>query len=315
VITVRLATLADTSAITDIHKSNVARWEHIDAQGNTHETTYEALTLFERWQHGGPWLSIETCAVHLNRMLAGSGIPLVAELDGRVLAEAEVYESFEPAPFGHHLELAVIITHAEHTRRGLGTALIQYIRQMARLMKCERISVSHAEMPAFYEKIGFVKTNGGHGVRIPAQAGRVFYQSTELTDHSPEQVKGLLMPLGRYRSSRQEWDKLFPQDWAAGMPELLTTQTAHLKLTTTGNQTMLLFVQDANEIDSQPGDVHVACWTNRPISGMLLTALRDWAFRAGYKTLVSFAMDSDVPLLGPDARITDFKQDHYELAL
>lgn len=314
-ITVRLATLADTTAITAIHRSAVQRWEHIDAQGKAREVPYDALSLYERWQHGGPWLSVEMCAVHLNRLLAGSGIPLVAELDGQVLAEAEVYENFEPQPFGHHLELAVVICHAAHTHKGLGTALVQYIVHMARLMKCERISVSHAETPGFYEKLGFVRTAGGHGIRIPAQTGRVVYQSVDLADRNPAQIKGWQMPLGRYRSSRQEWDKLFPQDWAAGLPELLTTQTLHLKLTVSGNQNVILFVQEANEIDSQLGDVHISCWSARPLSPTMLTALRDWAFRAGYKTLVSYAMDSDLALLGADVQATDFLQDYYELAL
>src|SRR5215470_10101384 len=86
-INVRLATLADTTAITDTFKTDVPRWERLDPSGRLSPVPYEDLSLFERWQHGGPWLSVETCAVHLSRLLAGSGIPLVAELDGQVLAE------------------------------------------------------------------------------------------------------------------------------------------------------------------------------------------------------------------------------------
>ncbi len=93
-ITVRLATLADTAAITEIYKTDVPTWERLDYAGELVPVSYESLSLYERWQHGGPWMSIETCSVHLNRLLAGSGFPLVAEFDGKVLAEAEVYESF-----------------------------------------------------------------------------------------------------------------------------------------------------------------------------------------------------------------------------
>src|SRR5690349_20557087 len=102
------------------------QWEQIDLAGQPDAARYEDLTLYERWQHGGPWMSIETCAVHLNRLLAGSGVPLVAEDDqGQVLAEAEVYESFEPAPYGHHLHIGVIVTHADFLRQKLGTALVK----------------------------------------------------------------------------------------------------------------------------------------------------------------------------------------------
>src|SRR2546423_11408925 len=98
------------------------------------------MGLYERWQEGGLWMSVETGAVHLNRLLAGSGVPLVAEDDGRVLAEAEVYESFEPAPFGHHLHIGLIISHADQPSAEARAALVKYIVDMARLMKCERVT-------------------------------------------------------------------------------------------------------------------------------------------------------------------------------
>jgi GNAT superfamily N-acetyltransferase len=300
-ITVRLATLSDTAAITEIHKSH---------RLNAESPRYDDLTLFERWQQGGPWMSVETCAVHLNRLLAGSGIPLVAEADGEVLAAAEVYEGFEPPPFGHHLNLAVIVTHARHTRKGLASALLEYIVEMARIMKCERITVSHLEGREFYITHGFRHTRSGRRVRIPAQFGRVVYQATDLSDPSPEQIKGWFMPLGRYQSARQEWENLFPHLWAAGIPELLNPATAHLKLAVTG-QSAILFMREAG----QPGEVDVACWSARPLSNPLYTAIRDRANRDGYHTIISYVMDSELTLLGPDAQQTDYSLDLYELTL
>jgi GNAT superfamily N-acetyltransferase len=314
-IIVRLATLADTSAITEVHKSDVPRWERVSADGRLIDVPYESLSLYERWQHGGPWLSVETCAVHLNRLLAGSGIPLVAEIDGKVLAEAEVYESFEPPPFGHNLELSVINVHAEHTGQGLGTALVNYVIEMARLMKCERVTIAEAIAKEFYEKIGFRRALVGHTVRILTQAGRVFYQAADLTDRNPDQVKHWYMPLGRYRSSRQEWDRLFPQDWAAGIPELLTAPAAHVKLGASGGHNAILYVREADEIDMQPGDAHITCWAARPLTKTLLAAIRDWAFRNKYQTLITCMMEPDLPLLAQDGQPTGQTQDFYEFAL
>lgn len=311
-ISVRLALLQDAAAITAIHRSLIPRWERITAEGSRMPLDYESLSLFERWQHGGVWMSIETCAVHLNRLLAGSGIPLVAEVDGEVQAMAELYESFEPPPFGHHLELSVIAVHAEHQGEGLGTALLKYIQEMGRLMKCERITVSHGEAGEFYEKRRFRQTHSGRGVRISPQMGRVFYQAAELTDRSPNQIKGWYMPFGRYRSSRQEWDRLFPQDWAAGIPELLNPQSAHVKMTVTGGQSAILYAREADEIDCEPGDMHLACWSARPLTGQLFAAIRDWAFRSGYHRLISFMMDADLNLVGMEAQHADYTQKFYE---
>jgi GNAT superfamily N-acetyltransferase len=300
-ITVRLATLDDTQAITEIHRSQ---------KPAPPGTSFSEMTLYERWRLGGPWMNIETCAIHLNRLLAGSGTPLVAERDSIVLACAEAYESFEPPPFGHHLHLSMIMTHADHVRQGGGRALLNYLTEMARLMKCERITVVQPEGREFYIRHNFRNTHTGRGVRIPAQAGRAFYQSTPLTDPNPDQVKSWFMPLGRYQSSRQEWENLFPTTWAAGIPELLNPATAHIKLTVTG-QNAILFMKEAD----QPGEVNVACWAARPLSNPLLTAIRDRAQRDGYHTMISCVMDSDLALLGSDAEQTGETQELFELAL
>ncbi len=314
-ISVRLATLQDAAAITAIHTSDVPSWSRIGADGIARPVDYADLSIFERWQHGGPWMSIETCAVHLNRLLAGSGIPLVAVQDGEVLAEAEVYENFEAPPFGHHLEIAIIATHARHHRQGLGTALVEYICQMARLMKCERVTVSDAAVRGFYEKMGFQQTHTGRGVRFTPQAGRVFYQATPLTDRNPAQVKGWYMPFGRFRGSRQEWDRLFPQDWAAGLPEILNRPAEHVKLNISGGQQAILFVTEPEMPDYQLGDMHLTCWSGRPFTPTLYAAIRDWAFRQGYRGLVSYVMDSELPTMGPDLHPTQYTQVFFERAV
>jgi GNAT superfamily N-acetyltransferase len=313
-ITVRLATLEDTAAITAIHRSHRTEWNRLDSAGRSMVVPYDELTLYERWLEAGPWASIETCAVHLNRQLSGSGFPLVAEVDGAVRATAEVYEGYEPPPYGHHLHLAVLMTHADHVRHGLGTALINYVLEMARLMKCERITISNPEAPDFYTQKGFRHTRSGHRVRIPAQSGRAFYQATALTERAPEQVKSWFMPLGRYQSSRQEWENLFPQSWAAGVPEMLNAATMHLKLTVTG-QNAILFMREADQPGGQPGEVHLACWSARPLSNPLLTAIRDRANRDVYQTIITYATDADIPLLGGDVQQTDDTRDFYELAV
>src|SRR5688572_26029716 len=95
---VRLATLQDTSAISHLFCARVGRWQRLDAQGRGEDVPYEALTLYERWSHGGPWLSIETAAIWLNQLLGGAAIPLVLEDDNGLIGYAELYANDESDP-------------------------------------------------------------------------------------------------------------------------------------------------------------------------------------------------------------------------
>lgn len=310
-ITVRLATLQDSAAITAIHTSNVVEW--IDYEGL--RRAYDDLSLYERWLHGGAWMSIETCAVHLNRLLAGAGIPLVAEQDGRVFAEAEVYENFEASPYDHHLNIGVLYTHSDFISHGYGTALLNYIRQMAHVMGCARVTVTQPDAPEFYTGYSFKRTRAALQVRLPTQSGRSPYQAGEITERSAQQIKGAAMPLGRYSAPAQEWLSLFPQDWAAGLPELLNARMSLVKITAAG-QNAIVYLKESEAADRQPGDCTAACWTLRPMSAPLLAAIRDRAHREGYRALVTCIAEADWPLFeNADATLTGERFDGYELAL
>ncbi|MHB8627146.1 MAG: GNAT family N-acetyltransferase [Aggregatilineales bacterium] len=313
-ITVRLAMLQDVQAIVSIHTSYVPAWRRWDADQLQVAASYVDLTLFERWQHGGPWLSVETCAVHMHRLLAGSGTPLVAELDGQVLAEAEVYESEEAAPFERCLHLSTLCTHQAHTGRGLGSALLAYIAQMAGLMDCRRVTLSQAasvELPAFYAGRGFRLMHSARRIRFSTHTGRAVFQSAAFTNPDPAQIKGWHMPLGRYQAARQEWEALFPQYWAAGIPELIDVPMAHLKLTVAG-QNALVYLRESDD----PGVCDLACWSARPLTAPLVTALRDCAARDGFATIQTLVSDADWPFLQTiDAQPTDFRWHTYELPI
>jgi hypothetical protein len=298
VISVRLATLSDTFAIVGLHR---AQWVPVPDL-----PSYDDLTLYERWQEGGVHLSVETCAVHINRLLAGVGTPLVAERNDQVVGYAEVYESFEPVPFGHHLHIGKLTTV---DLAAAAESLIRYLADMGRMMKCERVTAAlkNDSDPAYYD---FQPLRKAFEVKIAAQEGRAFYQSSELTERNAEQIKGWGMPLGRYSSSRQEWDKLFPQDWAAGIPEIINQNTTHSRLTVTG-QNAIIFLRESEH----PGEVYVACWAARSLSNPLLAAIRDHAFRDGYHTLISYVLETDLPLLGNDVQRTQEGQSFVQLPL
>lgn len=84
------------------------------------EASYEELSVEERWSHGGPWMSIETCSIHLNYLLTNNQYPLVAEINGRIVGELELYigeEIYEKSSInelnhqikGKHVVLAKIL--------------------------------------------------------------------------------------------------------------------------------------------------------------------------------------------------------------
>ena len=308
-ITIRLATLQDTAAICAIHASYITAWQRVNADGQLVNAGYEDLTLFERWLHGGHWLSMEMAAIHLNRLLAGGGTVLVAVVDGAVLAMAELYDSEEAIPFGHCLHIVALAAHRDYARKELEAALLDYAIQIAEATRCVRLTYASTNLPDFYASRGFRLLQSGRQVRFRTQAGRAVYQSESFTDRSATQIRGWQMPFGRYQAARVEWDSLFPQDWAAGIPELTDIRLAHLKLSAAG-QNALIFLRES----AQHGECELFLWSLRAINAPVITALRDCAYREGFETIVTFSADSSWPLLqAVEAEPTGYQQDTFEL--
>lgn len=304
-ITVRQATLADALSITALTTRRITDWTRRDIDGDLFPADYEDLTLFERWLVGGPWASVEMCAVHLANLLRGTdGIPLVAEIEGRVGAEAEIFIGREPEPFGHHVNLSRLAVHPDFDDVGLSSALLMYIQQIADAIRSRRVTVANVgEDAAFYEHHHFHRAHAGQRVVIAAQEGRVFYKATELTQFEPGQIDGWHMPLGRFQNARQEWDRM-PVGFWNSVPEIVEPESARLHLTVTGQEAYALMQQDRYD----PARVHVYLWARRPINSLLMVALRDWAARHEYESLVTFVWDYVLPALEVETQPDGYTQ-------
>lgn len=291
--------LADAHAITDIYCSTIEGgvFTRRNPDGTRTPTPYETLSIFERYLHGGPWMSVETCAVWLAHLLRyGDGIPLVAQADGIVLGEAEVAIGNEPAPFNRHLQITSLRIHADVSFQTLAVALLDYIKQMAEVMKYQQVLISAPDAPEFYRQQGFTPLITRRTIIMPTKEGRVFYKATEMTDFDPSRIDGWAMPVGRYQSARHQWEMIWPGFWNS-VPELVEPEVARFDVTLTGQQGILMLEQDR-----QNGALaHVSLWSERPLTGHLVSAIRDRAARHEYTELMMLTDDTGLALVEPDA--------------
>ena len=84
-LTIRQAILDDAAAISGLFRARIPAWQRLTTSGGVETVGYDALTVYERWTHGGPWMSIETASVALARLLHGVGLALVAEREGAIV--------------------------------------------------------------------------------------------------------------------------------------------------------------------------------------------------------------------------------------
>lgn len=295
---VRQASLSDTYVITDIHCSNVEGgvFTRQNADGTRTPIPYEKLSLFERYMNGGPWMSVETCAVWLAYLLRyGDEIPLVAEVEGLVVGELEVSISHEPAPYGNHLHITTLQVHAEAPdREAIADALIGYVKQMASVMRFQQVTVATpSELFAAHD---FKPIVTRRRIIIPAKEGRVVYKATHLADSNPAQIKGWHMPFGRYHNARHEWQHVWPGFWNS-VPELVEPETHRYRMELAGQVGICLFKQDRYI----PDRAEVYLWSERPLSSHMVSAVRDRAARQNYKELSIFVDDATRSMIESEA--------------
>jgi GNAT superfamily N-acetyltransferase len=204
-ITIRPATLADAAAITAVHCSTVDVWR----DPYTRQPVLEAaLTLFGRWYNGGDWMSVETCAIHLNALLLHGHLPLVAEVDGDIVGEAEFYVNREPAPFGPHLHLSVLYIHRDWQGRGVGRALIEAGEEHARVLDYHALTTQpEPEMTGFYQRVGFQPWL--RAKEMQTSTGGPSPLLTQLSQES-KPPEHLALRIGRYQCGVLGWGTLWP---------------------------------------------------------------------------------------------------------
>jgi len=309
-IHIRQATLDDAQAITVLVRSRIGVWQRLTEQRQVQDVPYETLTIYERWLHGGPWMSVETGAIQLNHLLLGAGLPLVAELDGRVVAYGEAYQGIEPTPMGDHLHLGHFVVRQDCANAGLESALLAHLIELAKAFKCQRFTAvcvaNDGETSAHYTRFGMQPIARVMRLSLPAKTGQVFYRAVESPDPDASLITDWHMPIGRLGSARQQWESLWPRLWNA-IPQIRERRTHRLRFSAAGQEAFLCCQQQL--YDARSADIY--CWSPKPLSGQLLTAIRDWAHREGYRTLVMAVTPDAIKTLGAEAEADGYYQDVY----
>jgi nitroreductase len=310
-IAVRQASLDDTRAISALFCSHISTWQRINPQGRVEDVPYDSLTIYERWLHGGAWMSLETGAIHLSHVLRGAGIALVAELDDVVVAYAEAYHGFEPAPFGAYVQPAHIIVRAGLDQGELKTALVNTLMERARKLKCQRFilnaTATESDLIQRYELQPLARL---HRFNLVARQGQVFYQAVEHLNPDPAQIRGWFMTVGRLASARQTWEMLWPRTWDA-LPEMRQRRTHRLHFSAAGHDAFVC----CQQMIYDPRSADIYCWSPKMLTNQLLMAIRDWAHREGYRALITAVTEDTIKTLGPEAEPDGFVQEVFGVEL
>lgn len=302
-ITVRPALLDDTGGISALFRAEVNVWQRLDSRGRVETVPYESLNVYERWTHGGAWMSIETAAVHLARLLRGAAMPFVAVEDDEIVGYVEAHGGDEPSPFGTHLHITRLITTPEMFTAS--DTLIRHLFSQCAAHRCARLTVSltgAADPRAeFYAGYGFQPVAQVQRYTLTTKSGQVFYKINELS--SAARAEGWAMPVGRVESAAAQWEALMPRHWDV-IPQIAAQKVFRLALNVAG--------QDAHIHAAQhPFDVRrldIAIWSPRPLTTQMLSALRDWSERQGYRALTLITDETTARLFGSEAETDPFKR-------
>ncbi len=199
---VREATLDDTHDIVAVHLTNPEP---------PFDRPPETLTITERCDHGGPWMTMETCAIHLNNLLAWGYAPLVVEHEGKVIAETEFYVGRDIPPLGTTLDISVLYVHSEHQRRGAGTMLVEEMISTAKQRCCDHITVSGLGgpgSPGFYARFGFTQLLQMQTVNCAVPKTSNLGSGELYVPRDFEKPPNGTLWLGRFLSPCQKWREI-----------------------------------------------------------------------------------------------------------
>ena len=294
---VRQAIIDDTRKIVQLFTASVPIWQRLNALGQVENLPYEDLTIYERWLHGGAWMSLETGAIWLSHLLSGNGFAYVVDDNGSILAYAEAFINRELTPMGTHLHLAnwlVADSPRDETQLALADAILRDARGPGRLS---------VDYPAYDQALALVyrKYFGTAEVfrltryALHAQTGQSFYKSHDFDKVDASMIDGWALAVGRLTSPRALWETEWIEHWS-GIPQIIERKKHRQYVNASGHEALVCFHQQL--YNERNADVY--CWSPRNLSTQLLVAIRDMGHRLGFRALTLVLPDSAARLLPAD---------------
>jgi GNAT superfamily N-acetyltransferase len=224
-VTVRLATPDDATAIAQVFCSDVDKWFRWAPEGPGPQASYEELTQKDRWFNGGPWIDPGICRIHLEQALASGALPLVVQESGQILGEMEVIMGPDTV-WGKVAHIDVLQVARGAQRKGMGRALVMAGLSRAIQSGCDLYTTNPAEAAVgFYAKCGMVNPIAGQReFTLPVDVS--FSKDASKVVPGPiasfEPLRSMRLLFGRFQTSYAEWIK---GQWSlaemAGFPVLL----------------------------------------------------------------------------------------------
>lgn len=302
---VRQATLDDARQIVALFTAQITIWQRLNAQGQVEDLPYDALTIYERWLHGGAWMTLETGSIWLSYLLKGNGYAYVLETDGKVLAYAEVFDNREAPPMKNHLHLARMLVDdrcADDAHHRLADAILRDARPFGRL------SVAYPEydrqQATYYRKyFGANETLRLTRYSLPAQIGQSFYKTHDCDETAASAVAGWQMSVGRWTSPRALWETEWVEHWQA-IPQIIKRSKQRQYINASGHEAIVCYHQQL--YNARNADVY--CWSPKELSGQLVVAIRDLGHRSGYRSLIFAVPQSSAKLLPSESTADPHQQ-------
>ena len=302
---VRQATLDDARQIMELAIVRIPIWQRLNARGQVEDLPYDALTIYERWLHGGAWMTLETGAIWLSHLLKGNGYTWVLEQDDRVLAYAEAFYNQEAAPLKNHLHLSLMLVDqgcGDEAHHRLAEAILQDAR------RCGRLSVAYPEydrqQATYYRKyFGANESLRLTRYALSAQIGQSFYKTHDYSRTEASVIENWEMSVGRWTSPRAMWETEWAEHWRA-IPQIIQRSKLRQYINASGHEAIVCYHQQL--YSERNADVY--CWSPRELSGQLIVAIRDLGHRSGYRTLNLAVTESAAKLLPPEATADPHQQ-------
>lgn len=283
-IRIRKAALMDYQQIWQVHASDIDQW--VNELGQVDMEIWQRTSMAERWLAGGPWMSPETCAIHLNALLLAGQTPLVASRGSKLLGEAELFLGHDAALGGLTLNISVLYVHRLARGQGVGSALLTETLRRARVYGCQAVTVHNPSVQAehLYRRFGLAEEQLQSTLIVPtslvsSDAGLDLQPVDWPRNH--QLLADLPFWAGTYQTSPQCWQQLV---WALtpGLYALpLKPVEAGMTLASQGKENPAYLCMRPL---GNGGQAELYIW-GREADTSLVAAVMPWARKFGIKQL------------------------------